>query len=65
MGRYECGSCGCVYDEDAGDASQDVSPGTPFEDLPNEWLCPECGSIMVPNGSCHKCTNCGTTSGCS
>jgi ribonucleoside-diphosphate reductase alpha chain len=27
--------------------------------------CPECGSIMVPNGSCHKCTNCGTTSGCS
>ena len=28
-------------------------------------ICPECGSIMVPNGSCHKCTNCGTTSGCS
>jgi ribonucleoside-diphosphate reductase alpha chain len=27
--------------------------------------CPECGSIMVPNGSCHKCTNCGNTSGCS
>ena len=27
--------------------------------------CPECGSIMVPTGSCHKCTNCGTTSGCS
>jgi ribonucleoside-diphosphate reductase alpha chain len=27
--------------------------------------CSECGSIMVPNGSCHKCINCGTTSGCS
>jgi ribonucleoside-diphosphate reductase alpha chain len=27
--------------------------------------CSECGSIMVPNGSCHKCVNCGTTSGCS
>ena len=27
--------------------------------------CPECGSIMIPNGSCHKCVNCGTTSGCS
>ena len=27
--------------------------------------CPECGSIMIPNGSCHKCINCGTTSGCS
>ena len=27
--------------------------------------CPECGSIMIPNGSCHKCVNCGTASGCS
>jgi ribonucleoside-diphosphate reductase alpha chain len=27
--------------------------------------CSECGSIMIPNGSCHKCVNCGTTSGCS
>ncbi|MGA9655987.1 MAG: vitamin B12-dependent ribonucleotide reductase, partial [Polyangia bacterium] len=27
--------------------------------------CPECGSITVPNGSCHKCINCGTTTGCS
>ncbi|MGC8834349.1 MAG: vitamin B12-dependent ribonucleotide reductase, partial [Armatimonadota bacterium] len=27
--------------------------------------CPECGSIMVRNGSCYKCTNCGATSGCS
>lgn len=28
-------------------------------------ICSECGSIMVPNGSCHKCANCGATSGCS
>jgi len=28
-------------------------------------LCSDCGSIMVPNGSCYKCTNCGSTSGCS
>jgi ribonucleoside-diphosphate reductase alpha chain len=27
--------------------------------------CPECGSITVPNGNCHKCVNCGTTTGCS
>jgi len=27
--------------------------------------CPDCGSIMVRNGSCYKCMNCGTTSGCS
>jgi rubredoxin len=46
MGRFECGSCGCVYDEYEGDASQDVPAGTPFEDLPDEWLCPECGSTQ-------------------
>jgi len=27
--------------------------------------CPECGAVMTPNGRCHKCPNCGTTSGCS
>jgi len=27
--------------------------------------CPECGAVMVPNGRCHKCPNCGATSGCS
>ena len=27
--------------------------------------CAECGSIMVRNGSCYKCLNCGSTSGCS
>ena len=32
---------------------------------PDAPTCPECGSIMIPNGSCHKCVNCGTTSGCS
>lgn len=46
MGRFECDSCGCVYDEEEGDASHGISPGTPFEELPNEWLCPECGSTQ-------------------
>ena len=32
------------------------------EDAPS---CAECGSIMVRNGSCYKCLNCGSTSGCS
>ena len=34
----------------------------PHTDAP---LCPDCGSLMVVNGSCHKCMNCGSTSGCS
>jgi tRNA(Ile2) C34 agmatinyltransferase TiaS len=27
--------------------------------------CPTCGSAMIPSGSCHRCENCGSTSGCS
>ena len=38
----------------------------PFQDSPVEGpLCAECGSIMTVNGSCHRCPNCGSTSGCS
>ncbi len=33
-----------------------------LDDAPS---CPECGMLMVPNGSCYKCINCGSTSGCS
>jgi len=35
---------------------------SPQADAPS---CPECGSLMVRNGSCYKCLNCGATSGCS
>jgi ribonucleoside-diphosphate reductase alpha chain len=35
---------------------------TPIDDAPS---CPECGMLMTPNGSCYKCENCGSTSGCS
>ena len=31
----------------------------------NATRCHECGAIMVRNGSCYKCVNCGSTSGCS
>lgn len=40
---YVCGGCGHVYDPDLGDPENDVAPGTQFEMLPDEWLCPECG----------------------
>ena len=35
---------------------------SPIDDAPS---CPECGMLMTPNGSCYKCENCGSTSGCS
>jgi len=40
--RYICANCGYVYDPEAGDEMNDVLPGTPFEELPEEWVCPMC-----------------------
>ena len=40
---YECEVCGYVYDPADGDSEGNVSPGTAFEDLPDDWACPMCG----------------------
>jgi rubredoxin len=42
--RYECGVCWHVYDPAEGDPVWQVAPGTRFEDLPEEWCCPNCDS---------------------
>lgn len=44
MKKYKCNVCGYVYDPEAGDASQNIPPGTPFENLPDNWTCPVCGA---------------------
>lgn len=44
MGKYQCQVCGHIYDPAAGDATQGIPPGTAFEDLPQGWVCPNCGS---------------------
>jgi len=44
MDKYQCDICGYVYDPENGDPTQSVAPGTPFEDLPDDWTCPECGA---------------------
>ena len=41
--RYVCSACGYVYDEDEGCPEQGIAPGTKFEDLPEDFLCPWCG----------------------
>jgi len=43
MNKYKCTVCGYVYDPAAGDSGQGIPPGTPFEKLPDTWVCPECG----------------------
>jgi rubredoxin len=43
MKSYECLACGYIYDPAVGDPTSDIEPGTAFEDLPDDWLCPDCG----------------------
>ena len=43
MKKYVCNVCGYIYDPEKGDPDSDVDPGTPFEKLPEDWVCPECG----------------------
>lgn len=43
MDRYLCEPCGYVYDPKVGDPDHDIAPGTAFEDLPDDWVCPWCG----------------------
>ena len=41
--KYVCTACGFVYDEALGDPDNDIAPGTKFEDLPDDYVCPWCG----------------------
>lgn len=41
---WQCTVCGYIYDPAEGDPQSGVSPGTPFEELPNDWTCPICGA---------------------
>ena len=43
MEKYECIPCGYVYDPELGDETAAVPAGIPFEDLPDDWICPVCG----------------------
>jgi flavin reductase (DIM6/NTAB) family NADH-FMN oxidoreductase RutF/rubredoxin len=44
MGKYKCNVCGYVYDPEKGDPDSGIEPGTPFEALPDDWVCPVCGA---------------------
>ena len=43
MSKWECIVCGWVYDEETGDPDSGIEPGTRWEDIPDDWLCPDCG----------------------
>ena len=43
MDKWECTACGYVYNPVNGDPDNGIDPGTAFEDLPDDWVCPQCG----------------------
>ena len=44
MQKYVCTICNYVYDPEVGDPDAGIAPGTPFEDIPDDWVCPTCGA---------------------
>jgi rubredoxin len=53
MQKWECAICGYVYDEALGDPDHDLAPGTRWDDVPDDWVCPDCGAAksefnMIP-----------------
>jgi len=44
MGKWVCTICGYIYDPEVGDPEDGIDPDTAFQDLPDDWVCPECGA---------------------
>ena len=44
MDKYVCLVCGWVYDPAIGDPDGGIPPGTDFNDIPDDWVCPVCGA---------------------
>ena len=43
MKQWQCTVCGFIYYEKEGWPEEGILPGTPWEDVPNDWVCPDCG----------------------
>jgi len=44
MTKWRCTICGYIYDPEGGDPESGIKPGTAFEELPDDWVCPLCGA---------------------
>jgi len=51
MAKFRCTVCGYVYDPEKGDPDSGIKPGKPFQELPEDWVCPICGA---PKGQFEK-----------
>ena len=43
MQKWKCSVCEYIYDPEQGDPDSGIAPGTSFEDIPDDWVCPLCG----------------------
>ena len=41
--KYKCIICEFIYDEELGLPEEGIAPGTAWDDVPEDWICPECG----------------------
>ncbi len=44
MDNWQCTVCNYIYEPEKGDANGGIAPGTPFEKIPDTWVCPVCGA---------------------
>lgn len=42
--KWQCVSCGLIYDEALGMPEEGIAPGTRWKDIPEDWVCPSCGA---------------------
>ena len=47
MAQYRCLVCEHIYDPAQGDPDSGIAPGTAFEDIPDDWCCPDCGATKA------------------
>jgi rubredoxin len=45
MKKWQCIICGFIYDEAAGLPESGIAPGTRWNDIPDDWVCPDCGAV--------------------
>lgn len=47
MKQWMCVNCGYIYDEATGDPQGGIPPGTKWDDIPDDWRCPDCGLLKA------------------
>ena len=47
MKKWQCIICGLIYDEEKGMPGEGISPGTRWDDIPDDWACPDCGAAKA------------------